>query len=358
MKQYLIIILSFITLFCNGQEQFINGDGIPLMVITTNSSATFNPSITTGSGTVTWSWGDGSAYTSSNSPSHSYSSSSNKTVKIFKGSANYFTSLNFNSKSVVGTIDLRGSVFSNLGGTQDFRNNPGITNFYVNGNYTMSVLISGASFSSLDLSNVTYLYQVQAYSCANLRKLKLPNSLNTLSMGAFLFYSDDLDTLDCSGMPKIGGDIEFNNNSHLTYFNGPANVTGTVVVSRFYGYSCDIRKFDLSGWGAVLGGDFRIQSNPNDTSLRFPASINQHFTNINANGNALNQWSVDYQILHKVRQWLVGTGDVAHPQHPPTASLTINVGGGTNAIPTNTSDANDIATIYSNAGYGFTYIHR
>jgi hypothetical protein len=277
------------------------------------------------------------------------------------------TSYWVNSCNLTDTLDL--SHLTGLGGDLEVYSNSNLK--YIK-NPTSSQVFSVYWANScnltgtLDLSHLTGLGgDVEVYTNSNLTKIKNPTSSTTFT--AYSAYSCNLtDTLDLSGLTGFGGAVTLRFNSNLKYVKNPTsstvfnwylinscNLTGTFDFSGFsnfagsfdifsnsnltaisnptssrninhyYAYSCNVKKFDLSTLTGI-NGDLRVYSNANDTALVFPTLTGQ-FTTIDAHNNALNQNSVD-QLFIKLDAW--------YTAHAPTANLSINVGGGTNASPT------------------------
>ena len=209
-----------------------------------------------------------------------------------------------------------------------------LTVFYAGGNNTIGGYID-------NLTNITQLVNT---SSSNTMSMSSSVSSLTKLTQFYVVGSNFTGTLDCSNMTNLTY-IIITNNSLLTYFIAP---TSSANLNTTHLYSSGYDKFDFTNT-TNIGGDLRIYSNANDTSLRLPV-LNRPFTIIYAQGNALNTSSID-QLLSRLNDY--------YSVNPPTSGLSVNISGGTNSAPTG-GDANpdlvNLGIIFANAGKSLSIV--
>lgn len=180
------------------------------------------------------------------------------------------SSPNFDSQSVVGTLDL--SLFTNIGPNFIASDNPAMTQV-TNPSSSASIVNYDVSNSditgTLDLSSLTGLStSIVANGNSNMTGITLPS----ISAPVSILYLENCDltgTLDLSMLSDLGGDLQLQENANLT---GITHAASTATFTRYWVNSCNLTgTLDLSML-LGLGGDFNISYNSLLTGVTNPIS--------------------------------------------------------------------------------------
>ena len=309
-------IVNLQSIFDNAGKTFtyyVNCDNIKIFEFITEASINnFNTNFAVSSGILNWDLGDSSTSVNSNMFSHTYTILGNKTVTVYSGTTHGSTSItsmfNLSHDELVGTLDI--SCLTNLGGQ----------------------------------------FLVCSYSYSAAKNLKLTQIINPVSSQPFSTYwafrCDLTGTIDLRGLTGLGGNFDVGVNRHLTQILNPDS-------SQFFvGYwadDCDLTgTLDVSGL-INLQGFLRVDKNVHLITILLP-TFNQPFSYINANGDALDLFTVD-DIFVKLDTWF--------SSNSPIENLYVDVADGTNSPPTDCSmNANivHLTQIYNDASLTFTYL--
>jgi hypothetical protein len=317
---------------------------IPLITFKTSKSTGFFGEIArlSGTGLAKWDMGDGTIQ-NSNSFIYNYADTTTKTVNIYLGTLigeTDITSLRVYSDLISGTLNL--SRFNGLVDLQAYSNASLSSVIYPTNSTSLWTNISlySTGLSGIqDLSNIDIAGTFQIYSIAGVTGILHKVTSRTFST-YYVSNNNMTGTHDVSMLTGWGGDIRGNGNVNLTTLVCP---TSSTIISIFWWNGCNLGYLDISGL-LNIGGNFQVQTNPNCQYLTLPTTINRQFTTFNASGCSLDVTSVD-AVFSKLNTW--------YTANPPTANLTINLSGGTNAALTGglaNPDLVSLNNIFTTAG--------
>jgi len=315
-----------------------NGE-VPIMSFQTDLNGTFNPSFTLAAGTLKWII-DGEEQVT-NTPSKVLTGA---TVNVEVFANDVVNGVNcsiatFETLGIIGELDF--SYFT-LTSTCTGNNNPGLTSlvFSSGANTIMSLQFVACAFTTVDLSNVTITGTCWLYSNSSLSSITFSNTSNTPT--SLQLYSCAFTSLDLSNVVFNGLFYAYSNSGLSSIiFSSGAN-----VATSFRLDSCAFTSLDLSD--ITLNGLAFIRDNSGLTSLT-PSEWGTAMTFFIARNCALNLASVDglYESL-----------DTYMSANAPTADLTVQTQGGTNATPTGGSYNENIVhlrdTVYPGETQTFT----
>lgn len=266
------------------------------IIFTTNAGAAddFQPTflIDDGEGTLIIDYGDGERVFSNQPEPKNYADSSDKNVNIYRGGMNLKTGLigiNLINQKIKGELDLSDFEISSL----NINQNPEHT----------SLLLTAIPFDASSSSGIN-------------------------------IYSNNYTTLDISAYTGVKGVIRIYDNPNLTTVINPSSAN---FISDYTARDCNISTIDVSGITNINIFNFRDNNNLSEITLPTLIYASRFFYSRNC---ALNQTTVD-NIIQMYIDW--------YSVNSPTTSITIELNGGTNAIP-NSTLTTQLQGIFTSAG--------
>lgn len=167
----------------------------------------------------------------------------------------------------------------------------------------------------------------------SLAYIKMPDSvINAASGTSFNLSGNRFTTLDISAYDSINQPIFLSDNDSLKWIDNPVSNN---VLNYYEARRCDLDSSDLSMLTKIKS--LSMDDNSDMTTVYWPV-LQEAMSNINLSGCALNQLSVD-NCLQMLIDW--------YTTNPPASTLTIDLSGGTNAVP-NSSLVSQLQTLFDN----------